>query len=375
MTTWNLDRIRRAFAEASLDPSLWVAALDIAAIEANGFGAVLLPATSGALPNAPYTAGMAASFEVYFRDGWYLRNDGIYGSSLLRGNDGYDLLERAPPTVSSAYYREVLEPYGLRWHVNVRVGVGEDIWVLTIQRAIGQAPFSAEEKRRLVLLSRTLSPSLATSRMLGMAHGNGILDALDGNQKAAILIDREGRVIRSNAAADRLIVDDIQISSRRITSSSVTATAALDRSLHEVLWRREGAAIGTPVSLPRPSKRPILAYPMRFESQVSNPLSDCQAVVVLVDLGKRSRPPVQALKSVFNLTDAEARLAARLGSGEALDEICDNLAIAKETGRNQLKSIFNKTGTHRQAELVCLVMSFIGSADGADVASPDRSLP
>jgi len=59
------------------------------------------------------------------------------------------------------------------------------------------------------------------------------------------------------------------------------------------------------------------------------------------------------LRSAFHLTQAEARLASQLASGDPLDTICDRLGIAKETGRNQLKSVFAKTGTSRQAELVC----------------------
>ena len=59
------------------------------------------------------------------------------------------------------------------------------------------------------------------------------------------------------------------------------------------------------------------------------------------------------MRSAFHLTQAEAQLASQLASGDPLDTICDRLGIAKETGRNQLKSVFAKTGTSRQAELVC----------------------
>jgi DNA-binding CsgD family transcriptional regulator len=73
----------------------------------------------------------------------------------------------------------------------------------------------------------------------------------------------------------------------------------------------------------------------------------------------RRRTPETTLRSAFHLTQAEARLASQLASGDPLDTICDRLGIAKETGRNQLKSVFAKTGTSRQAELVLLIASML----------------
>jgi DNA-binding CsgD family transcriptional regulator len=52
---------------------------------------------------------------------------------------------------------------------------------------------------------------------------------------------------------------------------------------------------------------------------------------------------------------AEARLGARLGTGHALEDIAADLNISLGTARNQLKSIFSKTGTKRQSELVALL--------------------
>jgi DNA-binding CsgD family transcriptional regulator len=64
------------------------------------------------------------------------------------------------------------------------------------------------------------------------------------------------------------------------------------------------------------------------------------------------------LMSIFNLTPAEARLASRLSSGASIEEIAAELSIAYETSRTQLKSIFQKTNTRRQAQLVALLAQF-----------------
>lgn len=52
---------------------------------------------------------------------------------------------------------------------------------------------------------------------------------------------------------------------------------------------------------------------------------------------------------------AEARLAARLMSGDGINAAAIALGVSRETARTQLKAVFAKTNTHRQAELATLV--------------------
>jgi DNA-binding CsgD family transcriptional regulator len=60
--------------------------------------------------------------------------------------------------------------------------------------------------------------------------------------------------------------------------------------------------------------------------------------------------------SRFRLTPAEARIAAGIVRGKTLASIAKARGIAVETVRTQLKSIFKKTRTHRQAQLVALLV-------------------
>jgi DNA-binding CsgD family transcriptional regulator len=53
---------------------------------------------------------------------------------------------------------------------------------------------------------------------------------------------------------------------------------------------------------------------------------------------------------------AEARLAALISTGISPKTVAEQLGIAKETARTQLKAVFAKTSTHRQSELVALLL-------------------
>ena len=65
---------------------------------------------------------------------------------------------------------------------------------------------------------------------------------------------------------------------------------------------------------------------------------------------------MEFLKNKFDLTPAEARLVVRLITGESLRPCANALGIKYETVRTYLKSVFQKTKTRRQAELVMVVI-------------------
>jgi DNA-binding CsgD family transcriptional regulator len=60
---------------------------------------------------------------------------------------------------------------------------------------------------------------------------------------------------------------------------------------------------------------------------------------------------------MFGLTPAEAALARLLAQGHSLTEAAAHLCVTRETTRSRLKNIFEKTQTHRQAELVRLLVT------------------
>ena len=67
--------------------------------------------------------------------------------------------------------------------------------------------------------------------------------------------------------------------------------------------------------------------------------------------------PIDLLRCHFGLTPAEARLALHLVAGETLRSAAVKLSITYETALSELKNIFNKTGTCRQAELVVFILT------------------
>jgi DNA-binding CsgD family transcriptional regulator len=361
MRSWNLQAVEEIFASAATDASLWSRAIQTASEQTDSIGALILPVTGQGFPSAPATEGIARATEVYFRDGWCER-DIRYSplKSLLEGNVIDDLDFISPEEMKrTPYYQEFLAPTGLRWFGGIPVRVDDQVWCLSIQRGIRQDPFSPEEKQKLKQLSRRLSSAAALARALGFAAASAALEAFDLSHTAVALLNAKGEVARTNRAADRLMAGELQVRQGRICSIDQGANDHLSRALRELLWKTSGASLLAPVMLPRKDKRPVLAYPVKMSQLSASYFAECQAAIVLVDIDARRRTPEATLRGAFHLTQAEARLASQLASGASLDTVCERLGIVKETGRNQLKSIFAKTGTSRQAELVLLIASML----------------
>lgn len=58
----------------------------------------------------------------------------------------------------------------------------------------------------------------------------------------------------------------------------------------------------------------------------------------------------------YSLTPAEMRLTAYLVNGGTIASYAKAHGISRNTARNQLQAAYCKTGTHRQAELVSLLL-------------------
>jgi len=73
----------------------------------------------------------------------------------------------------------------------------------------------------------------------------------------------------------------------------------------------------------------------------------------------RSKSTGAFLKNRFDLTPAEVRLVVDLVMGTSLKSSAKARGVSYETVRRQIKSVFRKTGTHRQSELVLTVIRVI----------------
>jgi DNA-binding CsgD family transcriptional regulator len=90
-----------------------------------------------------------------------------------------------------------------------------------------------------------------------------------------------------------------------------------------------------------------------------------RALLLLTDLQQAPAPDPDLLARAFDLTRAEARLAALVAAGAAPSQAAAALGVGRGTVRSQLKAVFAKTGTHRQSELAALLLRLVSLLLGA----------
>jgi DNA-binding CsgD family transcriptional regulator len=181
-----------------------------------------------------------------------------------------------------------------------------------------------------------------------MPTEEALLELLDRMNCGAALLDQSGSVVRLNSAAQRCLAKH---------NSSYRPQAGQELQFVTQALRR---LLGGPIEIDRLGQSPRIVQssggrPLIVHIRKLAQLGDRPAVLTLVDLDECLEPNVNILRNVFGLTKAEAKLAARLACGETIEDIAEEHGVSISTARVQLKSIFTKTGTSRQAELVSLL--------------------
>ena len=213
----------------------------------------------------------------------------------------------------------------------------------------------AEEERILASFTQRLIEIAAVSGARG--SGSSPTAALNAMRLPAIALDRDGFVADVNAAADAVFDNNIKIRDRRLFIRDPDARALLKDAIDQSRtpsWLNPSTV--EPVIVPRTDKLPIIVRIWPFEGPSHPPGQDVHALLTLNALGPKPGPPAAILAKTFRLTPSEAKLACIIARGAPPDIAARELKISRETARNQLKSVFAKTDTHRQSELVALLL-------------------
>jgi DNA-binding CsgD family transcriptional regulator len=212
-------------------------------------------------------------------------------------------------------------------------------------------------------LAPHLRNALRAIRRLQRADGWGALFGAISAQLplGIVVLDADGRIVTLNASAESMLATGDGLSAARhgLTASNSAVRQALEARIATAIATALGTdgAGGATLRVPRPSGRrayvldivPIVAPPAIY------PRERVVAVVLITDPERDDATLPRRLQSLLELTPREARLAATLGSGHSIESAAPALGLSVATARTYLKHVFQKTGTHRQSELVALV--------------------
>lgn len=263
------------------------------------------------------------------------------------------------------YYAWLRDLAGFRYYAAMRtIDTGETAGFFTIQRAAGQGHVEQREVDLLQFLQRHIVRSSEISVTLGSTglQLEATREALHEVATSVILLDRRGRMIFKNDAAEALLLRSQVLRCEGEATLGARAPGdryRLQRAIADALRgiQREAESGGDEINLSGEDERPVTVRVMPLFGRDRPILGSDAAVAIFVhDPDQHPVDCLAGLSSRFNFTRAEALLCQALIEGRSLQEHAAQAGINRETVRSHLKRALIKTGTRRQAELVAYLM-------------------
>lgn len=353
--------------EAAFDPTQWRAVLDEVCRQSGTASGSLMVYQGRSLLTAIGTELNRRALDEFIETkGWEQseRQPDIWPPSMPDGGYFYfpqDLM--TPEQVARDSSQGLLERFGLDWQIvtSMPLPTGETLAFTFESRREDPRPGSATSAFLNEVRPHLARAGLLASR-LGLERARAALAALTALDLPAALLDDDGQLLEANARLTPALVDTR--AGGRIVLGDPTADAMLAAVL-------SGATRVRSIALPPHGERPArVAHVIPLAPAIRDPLSRAVALLVLnVAVPARSGvTDLSLLRALFDLSAAESRLAAALATGLDLAHAAQQCGIATSTARSYLEKVFQKTGCHRQSELVLLLAGLIALPRGAPQA-------
>ena len=342
--------------ECSVVPELWPDVLDELALLTDSTGGMLFSARKAV--NWTASENVFDAFETYVKDGWL-------GKCPRR----MCMIEKSQPTffveqdfwseeelANNPFYRDFFHPRGLGWSAGtlLQMPTGDNI-VFSIERQLDQGPIERNHVERLNELRPHLLRSAFVSARLGLQRAQGAGETLARFGLPALVLDADGKFVEANERADT-IADHIKFKApdRRVAFADRRAGAFLTSALE----RLDGVSATDSLSFPirnEDGHAIFVGHVMPVKLAAHDIFANSYALLFFTPLDRTRAPSKDLMRSLFDMTVAETRIAKGLVKGQTLTEIASDGGVSITTVRSQFSSILEKTGCSRQAELVGLL--------------------
>jgi DNA-binding CsgD family transcriptional regulator len=242
------------------------------------------------------------------------------------------------------------------WQVGTAIPLpAGDLAILVAERRAENGPFGARSLSSLDVLRPHLVRACHLSARFGCERACITTTAFDRLGLPAAVLSASGQILAINT--------HLQARHEKIASGQHCDAIFKSYTNSKILLDAiSGVTKGHRESLTLPVRalsdhRAFVAHILRLDTRQTGIFDPSALQVVLNQVGTPSAPDNNLLHLLFDLTPAEARLLRALASGMRLQLYAESIGVQASTVRSQLKSIFNKTGTTRQAELVGIVAS------------------
>lgn len=351
--------VTSGFMEAVLHPEAWPEALSRLASVSRAptvFAQIAGPDRYSSFANP----GGDSFVEDYMKQGWHLRNPRMKrGIAITRtGFPGLITLEHAfsPEELArQPFQQEFASRYELECEAGMVIAADVDTqFILTLQRSARVGPYFGGELRRMDRLMEGLKVACQQAIAFKVGGIETTRTLIDATGEAYAFLSWTGRVVALSSAFEASHHRHFRYKRGHLHMAFGHDDTRLQAALSAAL-RANGAEMRTEV-FPQQSGTPLVVHVTPVMGSARDLLGSIRAIVTVPRYSsKLTQNTASVLRAAFSLTEAETRLALRIGNGHTLADAAAKERVTLETARTRLKAIFRKTGTHRQLDLVILL--------------------
>ena len=340
--------------ESAFVPDLWPGALDGLAAMADARGGVLLAIDGrSSIPRWTASDSLRELVAAFVAGDWVTKGRRLAVASTHAGFLSEQSSDEA--LAEQPMYRDFLRPRGLGWAAGSALPMPTgDMILISVERSYARGRMEPEVLRQLDAVRPHLARSALLSTRLQMEQARAVSDTLGALGLPALVFDTEGAVLAANALIEGL--DDHvrwrardRVSLRDGGADALFAQAIATLETENAPPARSFAMRGAEAVAAR------VAHVIPIRGAARDIFTRCAGVLVLTPVSLPNAPPVELVRSLFDLTPAEARVARRLAAGDTVGDIAEAGGVSVNTVRTQVRGVLEKTGCHRQAEIIALL--------------------
>ncbi|WP_144637996.1 helix-turn-helix transcriptional regulator [Bordetella genomosp. 13] len=363
-------RLASLFYEGILSPEAWYSALDETTRQVGGcyFHQIVIDREAQAVVDHVVSAGVPDQANEYEQH--YAHRDerlgilaGFQPGQFMYDHDHFDARHRS----RSALYTDFLGANGIHDCVAIVLDSSaahrDEVGLLRAKDAV---PFGDDHRQLLQQLTPAMARAArlrAQARTLAQRAALGFA-ALETLPRALAVVDAHCRVDYCNPSAERLFASQTacHVQAGRLRMGEPAEQDILRQRVARACADVQPAAGVLSVNVGT-SKMAISVLPLRSVHALA-PGVRPRAMVIFAGpaLAARGAVSPHVLAECLGLTVTEGRLATALAHGTSVTEFALQHGCSVPTARTHLRNLLNKTGCHRQVDLVQVVLGMWGGA-------------
>ena len=249
------------------------------------------------------------------------------------------------------------------WHrLSIALAAEGSCWAVSVFFA----PDSAPDPEATAFVVGALQPGAARYMRLWLRHRaesrtSRLLEAsLAKVDYGLVLVDADAKIVFENPAASAMLDRGVPVYRCRgsVRAREPVQAVSLRLAIDRALLRPAAAAHGETKAPLIALGAPGAASPLLVAVSAAGAYAGGDAVALhLFEAAGPADRTMAAIARWHGLSPMEAHIVAMLAAGHGVAEIAQQAAVKEDTVRTYLKSVFRKTRTKNQADLIRLAMS------------------